>query len=414
VLKQPALQPSPPIPPTAVPPLQELSSTSPAVPPAEAFNPSPPPPAYALQDPDIIDLSQPTADLDPAAIQEEHSHAFEPGALQHASSTLLNSAPSFPMPQPQPLMSHWDAVWLPRADVVGIPAKRRKIAATQAGRADEVNEYPLRCGRQIVEYETGTPMTNGAVAPAQTQHLSHLAPKTNPHSAARPAQFLAAIQNTVSPRRHVDANWMDTGSDSSAYADSTPWQTFNPGTTQIPAQDSLGYISAPDALEQGVQGLGMMPQPILHETTRVPRPVGNDAGTSPDAYVGATTAGEFDHESDYQWSGTFIWERTNMALQVFMKEPLGDACAHFIAELLSIQDLRPYRLAPTWPSVLSLNTTPYTLSTLELQRWMKENGAVIVRFGPASESDGHNFAHLAKYLRERKRVSLPCSHQAVL
>jgi hypothetical protein len=411
VLKQPALQPSPPIPPTAIPPPQELSSTSPAVPPAKAFNPSPPPPAYALQDPDIIDLSQPTADLDPAAIQEKHSHAFEPGALQHAPSTLLNSAPSFPMPQPQPLMPNWDAARLPRADVVGIRAKPRKMAAARAGRADEVNEYSLRCGRQIVEYETGMPMTNGAVAPAQTQHLSHLASKTNPHSAARhPAQILAAIQDTVSPRRHIDANWMDTSSGSAVYTDSTPWQTFNPGTTQVLAQDNLGYMSAPDALEQGVQRLGMMPQPILRENARVPRPVENDAGTSPDAYVGATTAGEFDHESDYQWSGTFIWERMNMPLQVFMKEPLGDACAHSVAELLSIQDLRPYRLASTWPSVLSLNTTPYTLSTLELQRWMKGNGAVIVRFGPASESDGHNFAHLAKYLRERKRVSLPCSH----
>ena len=141
VLKQPALQPSAPIPPTAVPPLQELSSTSPAVSPAKAFNPPPPPPAYALQDPDIIDLSQPTADLDPAAIQEKHSHAFEPGALQHAPPTLLNSAPSFPMPMPQPqlLVSNWDAAWSPRADVVGIRAKRPEIAAAQAGRADEVN-----------------------------------------------------------------------------------------------------------------------------------------------------------------------------------------------------------------------------------------------------------------------------------
>ena len=102
-------------------------------------------------------------------------------------------------------------------------------------------------------------------------------------AARHPAQFLAIIQNTVSPRRHIDANWMDTGCGSAAYADSTPWQTFNPGTTQILAQDNLGNTSAPDALEQGVQGLGMMPQPILSENMRVPRPVGNDAGTSPDA-----------------------------------------------------------------------------------------------------------------------------------
>ncbi|KAI0249826.1 hypothetical protein BJV78DRAFT_1223704 [Lactifluus subvellereus] len=211
VLEQPALEPSPPIPPIP-PPLQELSSTSLTVTPAKVFSSSPPPPAYTPQDPGIIG-QQLTADPDPAAIQENHSHTFEPSTLQQAP-TLLDLIPSFSIPQPQSPLLNWDAARLLRADLVGIRAKPRKIVAAQAGRG-EVNEYPLRCGRQMVEYETGVPMGNGAIAAAQTRqtrHLSHLAPKKNSDSAARlPAQVLAAIPNTVSPRRHINANKVDTG-----------------------------------------------------------------------------------------------------------------------------------------------------------------------------------------------------------
>lgn len=64
----------------------------------------------------------------------------------------------------------------------------------------------------------------------------------------------------------------------------------------IPPQDNPGDMSAPRAL---AQGLDIMPQPIPHENA-VPCTIGNGLGTSPDARVGATSAGVFEPESDMQ------------------------------------------------------------------------------------------------------------------
>jgi hypothetical protein len=50
----------------------------------------------------------------------------------------------------------------------------------------------------------------------------------------------------------------------------------------------------------------------------------------------------------------------------------------------------------------------------ELEKWMKEKKAVLVRFEAASKSGEHNFAQLVEWLRERKCVSRRCSCQAVL
>ena len=101
-------------------------------------------------------------------------------------------------------------------------------------------------------------------------------------------------------------------------------------------------MSAPDAL---VQRLNIMShwQPIPFESTywEAPRStIGNVAGTSADAWVGATIAGTFDPASDYQWSGTFEWSG-NMSLKVLIKDPLGN----------------PYALAPSLVRTFCLYTS---------------------------------------------------------
>lgn len=397
------------IPPTFISSLPLPLSTSPALPPTPALSPtSPKPPACEPQD---IGFLQPTSELALAATQQTNPPPFESSAPQRASpiqsSLAQQLSTSWPHPQlqmqPQLLQPcSLDFYQWPSAGFGDIG----EFEAPQAGLTEEA-KYPVTRGRRMSEYEPDLLVGSGAVAVAQVHRPSHPAPNTVSQSMAR-------------------FPMVDIGPGSAANVGEIHWQRPNPAITQILPRANLGGMSALATYRLGAMSqllhlrsgdLGQ-PQPMPHEDLQAPIAGGNGMGNF--ASVGADTcstmAGELVERSDSHWSGTLEWPYTDPPFhaQVVTAEPMGNPCVHFLVEVLSVEDLRPCRLASTWPKVLSLGTTSYKVPINELEKWMKEKKAVLVRFEPASKSGEHNFAQLVEWLRKRKCVSRRCSYQAVL
>jgi hypothetical protein len=73
---------------------------------------------------------------------------------------------------------------------------------------------------------------------------------------------------------------------------------------------------------------------------------------------------------------------------------------------LRLKTYFPFRLASTWPKVLSLELTGLVVSIDDFQEWMKVSKPAVMRFRPTTRNDP-NFGDLVELLRVRSCVSLP-------
>ena len=297
--KKPAPQSSPLVPPSAaLPP----SLSSPALP---ALNSSPPkhPPREA-PDP-IIDLTQPTPELAPAAVQNR----TQPSQPNQAPvlPNLAQAQPIQPPTQSQPpttpqsqLQSSMQSqpttvsvMQLASHDVADMQAKlqqvemrikdthKRQMEAMQAGNNDEANSQRIALSRQVAAYKKGRMYVEQVLSakklvaatqaqgssqphdamlnPGTSQHSTPAVPvtpqatPTNSHSTPRLATprnpGMPLNQNPMSAMNQTPPNIHPNSSASAAAntnANAALLQAFNTNPTQTPPQVSSGGVSAHD------------------------------------------------------------------------------------------------------------------------------------------------------------------------
>ncbi|KAI0249827.1 hypothetical protein BJV78DRAFT_630874 [Lactifluus subvellereus] len=405
-LLTPVPEPGPVIPPTIISSLPLPLSTSPALPPTTALNStSPESPACESQD---IGFLQLTSELAIAPTQQTNPPPFESNAPQRASPIQSSLARHLPTSQPQMQPQLLQSCSLDFYQSASAGLREVGVSeAPQAGPTEEANKYPqyypVTGSRRMSEYETGLLMGSGTVAAVQRHRPSHPAPSTVSYSITRlPTQFVAAIQNpmwAMSSPSNISANRMNIGSGSVANVGEIHRQRYNHAITQVLPRVNLGGMSAPATHRLGTVSQFLRPRssdpgqplPMPRENMQAPITGGNGMGSIASVGTGtcSTIAGglvEKSEKSDSHWSGTLEWPYTDPPLHApaVTAEPMGNP------------------LTPTWPNVLSLGTTSYKVPITELEKWMKEKKAVLVRFEPASKSGEHNFAQLVEQLRERE------------
>jgi len=253
---------------------------------------------------------------------------------------------------------------------------------------------------------------------------------------------------------HVGNSEASVGPTSAANANANAalLQAFNPASTPIPQQAGLGgvSVSTPDAHALGAtptpqrghshsNSIGQPPPPQMTPAlvTQMKKLIeqrgltqgnqglvgGNGAGTNPGA--GPPTAGGFGERIDHQWSGTLLWQGTDttrnekkeVRAQVTAAASRGNACAHFLMEFLSTDDLmssHPSRYTSTWPKSLLLSPAGPAVSNEEFQEWVKKTNPVVMHIKPILGTDEHNYGQLVKLLRDKSYVGRRRSWKDIL
>ena len=118
-----------------------------------------------------------------------------------------------------------------------------------------------------------------------------------------------------------------------------------------------------------------------------------------------------------RWSGRLIWSRgeTDVSASVQATDTVSDPCAHFLVEILLVDDLlvRLNRMLSTWPTHLRLEIIATGLHTLGIQEWLLQHRAPVARIQCAPEMDNHDLGELINLLRERKSVRRSSCHPSL-
>jgi hypothetical protein len=344
------------------------------------------------------------------------SQATQPPA-QNQSFATSQPPPMQPQPQPQAHTPQFalNLDQFASASLADIQAKLKQVEkrlmelnamhmeATQAGRTEDGNKYALLTRQRAamshgwrllkalekkkLDQAQGSsqpmqePAPNTSTSQHQTPTMSSTPQPAAPNASSQSTPRLATSHipanqnlNPMSainpPPSNINPTWPANVGPGSA-ANPALLQTFNPTTTQIPAQVGLGGVSAPDA-----HPLGAMPQPghsqsnSLGQHSQMPAGVaaqmkklveqrgfvqntqafgtgGNGAGTnvgaagsgsSPSSGPGPAMTGGFVEPRDNQWLGTLMWQGTDttrnekkeVRAQVMATAPSGNACVHFL------------------------------------------------------------------------------------
>ncbi|KAH9959667.1 hypothetical protein BC827DRAFT_1384663 [Russula dissimulans] len=244
--KKPIPQSSPLVPPASVPAPPSSTLASPTV------HSSPPkPPSREPPESGIIDLTEPTSELAPAAALENRTQPPKPNPSQHAPPSLPNPAPQ-PQPQPpsqsqpppssqpqvQPSMSSQPHLpsqppslplnlkQMASADVADMQAKLKQVElsitemrnrwmeAAQAGRTEEANKYNFMLTQRIAAYKKGREfvikvmqakkfVATGQAQGSSSQPSQPHDPGPNPGANQHPSTALPATpQSTPSTNPH--------------------------------------------------------------------------------------------------------------------------------------------------------------------------------------------------------------------
>ena len=343
--------------------------------------------------------------------------------------------------------------------------RNKHMEASQAGRTDEANKLAVILSQHVAAYKKGREFmvkmmeakraaeaAQGSSQPVHdpaaptagtTQHstptISALpTPNTNTRSTSRlSTPLMAPNPNPMNPSpSHVSTN-SGVGSGSVANANAALLQAFNPAATQVQTQTGLGPDDHSLGTMQQQHGLPhnntlgqQQPMPAgfaaqmkklveqrgLAQNGQTLISAGNSAGINGGAGTPVTpamAAAGFGETRDVRWVGTFVWQGTDPArnekkevrAQVVATAPSGNPCAVSLILTSYKGTYINYRMATTWPTVLSLSPAGPAVQMNELQEWMKRTQPVLMRVQAAPGTDDHNFGQLVKLLRERSYVS---------
>jgi hypothetical protein len=134
---------------------------------------------------------------------------------------------------------------------------------------------------------------------------------------------------------------------------------------------------------------------------------------TPDLLTQPSVHGVQDITND-RWSGMLIWPRgeSEVSASVQATDTVLDPCAHFLVEILPIDNLlvRLNRMLSTWPTHLRLEIIATGVHTLDIQALLFQHRAPVARIQCAPEMDNRDLDELINSLRERTSVRRSGSH----
>jgi hypothetical protein len=133
---------------------------------------------------------------------------------------------------------------------------------------------------------------------------------------------------------------------------------------------------------------------------------GDHANSSP----GPTAVGTLGETSVNEWSGTLHsnWNGTYAHARALGTEAVGDPYAHaFVNKKISKKNSHSCRKLSTWPKDLQLELVADSeISTLDIQAWIRQTKAPLVRLGHKDGTDKRYFDKLIETIRNARGVSL--------
>lgn len=114
-----------------------------------------------------------------------------------------------------------------------------------------------------------------------------------------------------------------------------------------------------------------------------------------------------------EWTGRLYsdWNRTYAYARAIAAEAIGDpyVYASLFFYLYQSEDLHPYRKLSAWPKYLQLElVADNEISTLDIQAWIRQTKAPVVRLEYTNGTDNCYFENLIETIRNARGVSF-CS-----
>ncbi len=174
---------------------------------------------------------------------------------------------------------------------------------------------------------------------------------------------------------------------------------------QEPLRSTLNLPTAPeDPMPDTVpSGVGQE-QLIPHEYTEALNVVDFE-NTSP----GPVVLGAFGEMNDDEWTGRLYsnWNGTYTYARASAAEAIGDPYAQcFPLMCISLRNSHPHRKLSAWPKCLQLElVVDSEISTLDIQAWIRQTKAPVVRLEYTNGTDKCYFDDLVETIRNARGVS---------
>jgi hypothetical protein len=179
-------------------------------------------------------------------------------------------------------------------------------------------------------------------------------------------------------------------------------QAFNSAAVQIQPYVSSGQEQIPMSWLVYPHGSGVeQQQPMSHDYTEA-------SGASRDLAIpsaGPTTLGAIHVMTGDKWTGRLCLDGAYVCAQARAEEATRDPYANAFVALL-VGDLHSRRMLSEWPEDLQLELVAVpNISTLDIQAWMLNVKAAVVRLRCPDQMDNRNFDQFVRELREHQGVS---------
>jgi hypothetical protein len=119
------------------------------------------------------------------------------------------------------------------------------------------------------------------------------------------------------------------------------------------------------------------------------------------------SSGSSDGMSDNEWTGMLNLDGTPIPVRALMAEAIGDPYVHSSVKCVLVGDLHACRKVSTFPNELEVElAVGPKLSIRDIQVWIRENKAPLVRLSYMDGTDNRDFDQLVEKIRAHG-VSLP-------
>ena len=168
--------------------------------------------------------------------------------------------------------------------------------------------------------------------------------------------------------------------------------------------------SAPMDLEASPQGSGVERQPpIPRDYTEALNFGGDFANPS----AGPTAPGASRERCGDEWTGTLYWNLNAVCART--QASVRNPHAHSFRGTSINEVLHPRRMLSAWPKHLQLEPVfDSQINILDIQTWLLETRAPVVRLSGIDNMDKHHFSQLVETLKSGRGVSLPSSRLPIL